>query len=56
MIRQVSRENSFWMFTGVPAWALMRCRVGTGIQQVGGEKRMGKGGPPSMPPPSNCGI
>lgn len=32
---QVRKENSFWMATGAPAWALMRCGEGAGAKQAG---------------------
>lgn len=43
MMAQVSKENSFWMVTGVPAWALMRCGGGTGAKQAGRRRARGSG-------------
>lgn len=45
MTLHVSKENSSWMATGVPAWALMRCRGETGYMGCGDRGKPTPGGP-----------
>lgn len=42
MTLHVSKENSSWMATGVPAWALMRCRGETGYMGCGDRGTLGE--------------
>lgn len=51
---QVRKENSFWMATGAPAWALMRCGEGAGAKQA--REPWGGGGRGEADPGAAAGV